>query len=119
MIGNYELDDGSWDMEREQADYDQAALEEAGNRHARTVRKVKAMLATAEGLTADPLAASNIRWQAANLCPHGGGYGLNGSAAVDAGDPRAGEMGYRCHDCGSVVTDIMGDVLIPCEAVTP
>ncbi len=117
MIGDYEMDDGSWDCEREQADYDQAALEEAGNRHARVVRKVKALLEVAKGLTADPLAASNIRQQAATLCLHGGGYGLKGSAAVDAGDPRAGEEGYRCHDCGSVVDDIMGDVLIPCEIV--
>ena len=57
---------------------------------------------------------------AARACPHGGGYGLRGLAAERAGDPRAGEAGERCHDCNSVVDDLMnGDraaILHACEA---
>ena len=66
------------------------------------------------------LEAAGDREAAARACPLGGGYGLRGLAAERAGDPRAGEAGERCHDCNSVVSDLMAGhraaILHACEA---
>jgi len=56
-----------------------------------------------------------------SLCPHGGGYGLGGTAATDAGDPAAGLYGpdgFRCQDCGAVLDGFPGEVVpIPPEHI--
>jgi hypothetical protein len=92
--------------DRLDVDLEQARLEAEGNAHWRRVKRVEALLA--EGRREEAVAA----------CPHGGGYDLSGAftgipspAAQDAGDPRAGERGFRCGTCGAHLTDIMGDVL--------
>lgn len=58
--------------------------------------------------------------RAAAQCSHGWRYGLGGTAARDAGDPRYGSSGDRCIDCGSWVADFRegSTVLAPCE-LTP
>lgn len=38
-MSRYEMPDGSWDMEREDADYQMAALEEVGRRASRLKKK--------------------------------------------------------------------------------
>ena len=57
----------------------------------------------------------------ARLCPHGGGYPLKSIAAERAADPRHGEDGFRCSDCGSVLSGDPWDedvkVLYPSEDV--
>lgn len=57
----YERPDGSWDMEREQADFDQADLERAGREAARSYRRSLALILSGdlEG--------------AATTCRHGAG----------------------------------------------
>lgn len=104
MLGNYEMADGSWDMEREAADYEQAELEAQGRDHSRRMKKVDALHGT------DPAAA-------AAACNHGWGYPLDSLAARDDDDPRAGEEGHRCLNCGSVISEFgrSAAVLIPCE----
>ena len=92
-------DDGDgYDWDREEADYQQAEAEAAGREYSRGVRRMKALRA------AGKLA------EAAEACPHGGGYPLASIAASEgttsAGvDPRAGQAGVRCSDCGSVLSD--------------
>jgi hypothetical protein len=58
---------------------------------------------------------------AAQRCPHGGGYPLDSLAAKNNNDPRQGEQGVRCTDCGSVVSGFPwdGDVEImhACESI--
>ena len=107
MIGNYETPDGGWDMEREQADFDQAEMERAGRVYSRRAK-------ASAGLRA----AGNLEG-AAELCPHGGGYPLASLAATGRNDPRAGEKGVRCLDCGSVLSNFPWegpvDVWFPCE----
>ena len=39
MMRNYEMEDGSWDMDREHADYEMRELEAAGNRLAALEKK--------------------------------------------------------------------------------
>lgn len=52
-------------------------------------------------------------------CLHGGGYPLDSEAARNEHDPRAGQAGVRCSDCGSVLSGFRWDgpvtVLVPCE----
>jgi hypothetical protein len=74
-----------------QADYDQAAMEAEGRADSRARRR------------SEQLAAAGDLAAAARACPHGGGYPLASPAARNARDPRAGESGFRCDDCGSVL----------------
>jgi hypothetical protein len=105
-MSRYDTPDG-WDMGREQADYEQAELEAAGAAYARATRRVKALVAMGK------------KEEAARYCPHGGGYPLNSLAAKNSKDPRAGQAGHRCLDCGSVLdrpSYVSGAVvLVPCE----
>lgn len=80
------------------ADMEQAAFEAESDRYYGRVKRVKR------------LQAGGLLAEAAEVCPHGAVQGLKGSGAI--GDPRHGEDGYRCRDCGNVVTDCVGDVLI-------
>lgn len=91
------------EQERLDADMEQAALESAGRDYARRARK--SALLRAQGKLDE----------AAKMCPHGGGYPLKSLAARNANDPREGQAGVRCYDCGSVLTDWQGRVLFPCE----
>ena len=83
--------------ERLDVDREQAQLEAAGNAHARRQRQVEALL------------KSEKLDEATKLCFHGFVGGLDGSCTD--GDPRHGEEGYRCFECGAHVTDIGGEVL--------
>lgn len=83
--------------ERLDADREQAALEAEGNRYARRMRQVEALL------------KSEQFEEAVELCTHGHVGGLTGSCTD--GDPRHGEVGYRCFNCGGHVTEIGGSVL--------
>ena len=91
-----DLNEAIW-LERIDADREQAALEAEGNRYARVSRKVANLLAKGEYA------------EAVQLCWHGHVGGLDGSCTEN--DPRHGEAGYRCFECGGHVTDIGGDVL--------
>jgi len=71
---NYEMPDGSWDMEREDADCQQAALEAAGRNFVK--RRKRSLAALLEG----------NKERAAELCPH------------------SWTLPDRCFDCGSVGT---------------
>jgi hypothetical protein len=56
--------------------------------------------------------------EAAEACPHSGGYPLASLAAEHANDPHVGEDGYRCCDCGSRMSASPWDgatVTVPCE----
>jgi hypothetical protein len=113
---NYELPDGSWDMDREEADHQMAELQAAG-READRARKISerhaddAMRSEAlaeyfrrDGLTilADHHAeeAHAARWKAAEACPHNGGISL----------PKECGGGARCYDCGSHLNGFRWDV---------
>lgn len=79
------------------ADLLQASLEAEGNRHARRAERVAKLLAAGQV------------GEATSLCFHGSVGGLTGSCTE--GDPRHGEEGYRCFECGAHVTEIGGSVL--------
>jgi hypothetical protein len=83
--------------ERLDADMEQAALEAEGNAHARRERRV------------DKLLGDGDVEAAIRLCAHGYVGGLTGSCTD--GDPRHGEEGYRCFNCGAVVDEIGGSIL--------
>lgn len=106
MRGNYEGPDG-WDMEREQADFDQADMEAQGRAHGKKVKRFQV------------LKAEGKLQEAAEACPHSGGYPLDSLAARNAGDPREGQSGIRCSDCQSVVSCFPWsgepEVIHPCE----
>jgi len=87
----YDTEDG-WDMEREAADMEQAALEAAGREHGRRLRTMETRRAAGDGSAA------------ARACPHSWGYPLASLAAKHQGDPRVGEAGHRCLHCGSVLS---------------
>ena len=61
--------------------------------------------------------------EAADICPHGGGFPLDSIAASEGTtgfgiDPFAGEEGYRCIDCGSRLSGPPWEhptILVPCE----
>jgi hypothetical protein len=83
--------------ERLSVDQEQAMLEAEGNRHYLRLRKVAKFLEEGEVE------------QAVLVCPHGHVGGLDGSCTDD--DPRHGEEGYRCFECGGHVAEIGGPVL--------
>lgn len=103
--------DGGWmdqeaiDQERFDADREQAQLEAEGRSYAKRSRR------------AAQLRAAGRLVEASAMCPHGGGYPLDSLAARNAKDPRAGQPGIRCYDCGSVLSDwgSQGVVLFSCE----
>jgi hypothetical protein len=72
-----------------EADFEQAELEAAGRDYSRARKRMLALVA--QGKYAE----------AAKACTHGGGYPTNSPAAQNSKDPRAGQPGYRCSDCGS------------------
>lgn len=88
------------------ADFEQAEMEEEGRRYWRRVDRM------------NDLRAEGRLVEAAAICPHGSGYPLNSLAAIYTHDPREGEDGYRCSTCGSALTDAPwngGTVTHPCE----
>lgn len=84
--------------EKLDADMEMAQFEAEGRAYAR--RQKASAAALAEG---------NLE-SAAHLCPHGFVGLLTGSCSEN--DSRYGEDGYRCYDCGNVVSEIGGSVLI-------
>ena len=93
-----ELNEIIW-LEKLDADREQAQFEAEGDEFYRL-----------ELMATKLLDAGRIK-EAVRVCPHGGGYGLDGSAAKDENDPRYGEEGMRCGHCGAVVTGCHGDVI--------
>jgi len=96
------------EAERLDADRELAELEAAGREAGRKLRR------------ADRLRAEGRLAEAAEACPHGGGYPLRSIAARTSNDPRFGEDGVRCSDCFSVLSAFPFDdedvrVLYPCE----
>jgi hypothetical protein len=83
--------------ERLEVDREQASLEAAGTAYAKLQRRVEALLSDEKFA------------EAAELCWHGSVGALIGSCTE--GDPRHGEEGCRCFECGAHVSDIGGDVL--------
>lgn len=83
--------------ERLSVDQEQAALEAEGTRHWRRVEKARQLLEAGEVE------------EAVSICPHGHAGGLTGSCTEN--DPRHGEEGYRCFECGAHVDDLHGRVL--------
>jgi hypothetical protein len=77
----------------QEADLEQAALERAGAEASRDRQRARALF------------VAGLLPEAADACPHGWGYGTHGTAAQAAGDPHAGEAGFRCHHCGSYWTE--------------
>ena len=57
----------------------------------------------------EKLLAEGRRDEATATCPHGHLGLLTGSCSED--DPRYGESGYRCYECGAVVSTFNGKVL--------
>lgn len=99
-----------WDPEApagfQDGDFEMRELEEAGARASAKVRIMRKLRAAGHLLAA------------ADMCPHGWCYQLDSPAAEEANDPRAGESGYRCKECGSVLTDIFVEgapILHPCD----
>jgi formate dehydrogenase maturation protein FdhE len=92
--------------ERLDVDRQQAEFEAEGNRFWSQVKHMKA------------LREQGRLDEAAEMCPHGGGYPLDSLAAKHENDPRQGEKGIRCSDCRSVLTAWPyegGTVVHPCE----
>lgn len=92
--------------ERFEADLLQAQYEAEGREHGRRERLMRKLYA--EGKLAE----------AAEACPHGGGYPLDSEAAANEHDPFVGEAGVRCTTCGSRLTAFSwdhGKVLFPME----
>lgn len=85
---NYERPDGSWDMEREEADHQQAELEAAGQNARRLMR-----VSLSRRLKGQIVGA-------ALACPHG-------STGLTDGKPR-------CYGCGSLLDEARKQVLQPC-----
>lgn len=71
------------------ADFEQAELERAGNESARALRLARKLYEKGHTIPA------------ADTCPHGWGYDTNGTAAEKEHDPHAGTPGFRCYHCGS------------------
>jgi hypothetical protein len=97
------FDEEAIEQERFDADLLQAQYEREGNEFWRQLQRAK------------KLREEGKLQEAAEACPHSGGYPLDSLAAGYNEDPHKGENGFRCVDCGSRVTDIMGDVLVACE----
>jgi hypothetical protein len=101
------MDPEAIEAERFQADCEQAELEAAGREYARGHKRMLRL--RAEG---------KLR-EAAAACLHGAGYPLASLAAERSGDPGAGGLGFRCSECGSVLSEWAGAVLKPCDWVRP
>jgi hypothetical protein len=102
------LDQEAIEYERLDSDIEQAELEACGRTYWRSVKRMRELRNA--GRLSD----------AALACPHGGGYPLASLAARNANDPRAGESGERCCDCGSVIerdpeTWRVMRIIHPCE----
>src|SRR5512146_2299805 len=107
--------EGGWfdqeaiEQERLDADMLQAQYESEGMEFGRRLRKAQQLFE--QGKFAE----------AAEWCPHGGGYPLNSPAAENDGDPMAGTDpdAWRRMDCGSRMKghDPLVDmtVIVPCE----
>jgi hypothetical protein len=90
----------------QEADFEQYELEQAGREYSARAR------------ASEKARAQGDLQKAAELCPHGGGYPLDSLAAKNSNDPRAGEKGDRCCDCGSVVSEVCNpeaEILVPCD----
>ena len=74
------------------ADIEQAELEAAGRAYSRRLRRARILF------------NQGRIGEASVMCPHGGGYPLKSPAAKNSEDPREGEEGVRCCDCGSVLS---------------
>ena len=74
------------------ADIEQAELEAAGRAPGRGYRPMLAL--RKQGKLAEAAAA----------CHHGAGYPTHSPAAKNCADPRAGQRGHRCSECGSFWT---------------
>jgi hypothetical protein len=88
------------------ADFEQRAFEEESRVFVANLRR------------SEKLRASGKLAEAADACPHGGGFPLDSLAARNDNDPNAGEDGYRCRDCGSRLSASPWDggyVTVPCE----
>jgi hypothetical protein len=70
------------------ADIEQAELEAAGREVSRGHKRMMALRQSS------PMAA-------ARACKHGWGYPTDSPAAENSKDPRAGQKGERCLNCGS------------------
>ncbi len=100
------FDSEALESERFDADREMASLERQGIRAAAAAKRSAAFRSAGELV------------KAADACRHGWGYGTPGLAADHAGDPRAKERGFRCHNCGSFLSASPWDggrVLYPCE----
>jgi hypothetical protein len=94
------------------ADFEMRELYAAG---ARAARGHKAMMR---------LRAAGQMAEASRACQHGSGYNTDGGCATFLHDPRAGQAGMRCSDCGSFFEDARSlydmrddpeSVTVPCE----
>lgn len=94
MSGGGWFDAEALEAERMDADLEQADFEAAGREYGRRLRQSRRLLAAGD------------LGGAAAACPHGSGYPLRSLAARNLGDPRAGEDGFRCSDCGSVLAGV-------------
>ena len=83
--------------EKLDADREQYALEAEGREYAKERKEV------------DALNLAGDYAQAALRCSHGHLGKLDGSCSED--DPRYMEEGYRCYECGAVVTEMFGTVI--------
>lgn len=79
------------------ADIEQAQYEMEGNALARRQRHV------------ETLKRAGADAEATEICAHGYVGKLDGLCSKD--DPRYGEEGFRCYDCGAVIDEIDGQVI--------
>lgn len=83
--------------EKLDADMEMAQLEAEGQRYWNKMQKVEKLLSEGK------------RSEAVKICPHGAVGKLTGTCSID--DPRFNEEGYRCYECGAVVSDCHGTLL--------
>jgi len=116
-VGSDWFDPEALEAERQEADFDQAALEASGRWHATRLRAARSALRRGD------------KERAAKLCPHGWRQELKGSGARE--DARHGQEGFRCLDCGSYLRALVDpeepnrpawaarfvEVVVPCEAI--
>jgi hypothetical protein len=101
------------DAERFDADMEMAQLEAAGRSASKRAKCMRA------------LRAAGRLDEAAAACTHGSGAPLRSICSSEGTsgwgiDPNAGEDGWRCHDCGSRLSDepwVGGRVVTPCEVI--
>lgn len=133
---DYGMEQEAIEQERFEADCEQADMEAQGRAYGKRIRRMRRYLAASvavlagnpSGVTPELAAtwagdmaglAGYLRGKAASFCPHSGGYPLDSIAAGNSQDPRAGQPGVRCVDCGSVVScfpwDGVPEVISACE----